>query len=162
MPTPIYFFYRTLTPIYDSKTDQKTFAQESAILIETFELKRRFSQNCRFGWLSLAAPHIFQEYEETCLFTQHNSLQANLFEYIPKFIKTPHHSLVVGASPKWGSPMRVGEREPALRSIILSLLALRSDVSIELALYFISSCLFFLYLHSFFINYCFCHPLITL
>ena len=56
---------------------------------------------------------------QTCLFTQHDSLQANLFEYIPKFIKkTPHHSLVVGASPKWGSPMRVGEREPALRSII--------------------------------------------
>ena len=105
---------------------------------------------------------VFQEYEETCLFTQHDSLQANLFEYIPKFIKTPHHSLVVGASPKWGSPMRVGEREPAPRSIILSLLALRSDVSIELALYFISSCLLFLYLHSFFINYCFCNPLITL
>ena len=50
---------------------------------------------------------VFQEYEETCLFTWHDSLQANLFEYIPTFIKTPHHSLVVGASPKWGSPMRV-------------------------------------------------------
>ena len=50
---------------------------------------------------------LFQEYEETCLFTLHDSLQANLFEYIPTFIKTPHHSLVVGASPKWGSPMRV-------------------------------------------------------
>ena len=55
---------------------------------------------------------------QTCLFTQHDSLQANHFEYVPTFIKTPHHSLVVGASPKWGSPMRVGEREPAPRSII--------------------------------------------
>ena len=74
---------------------------------------------------------LFQEYEETCLFTQHDSLQANLFEYVPTFIKTLHHSLIVGASPRWGSPMRVGEREPAPRSIIQSLLALRSDVSIK-------------------------------
>ena len=40
---------------------------------------------------------------QTCLFTLHDSLQANLFEYIPTFIKTPHHSLVVTASHKWGS-----------------------------------------------------------
>ena len=91
--------------------------------------------------------YIFQEYEETCLFTQHDSLQANLFEYVPTFIKTPHPSLVVGASPKWGSPMRVGEREPAPHSIIQSLLALRSDMSIKLTFYFISSCFLFLYLH---------------
>ena len=85
--------------------------------------------------------YIFQEYEETCLFTQHDSLQANLFEYVPTFIKTPHHSLVVGAAPKWGSPMRVGERKPAP---IQSLLALRSDVSIKAHVLFYLFLLFIL------------------
>ena len=35
---------------------------------------------------------------QTCLFTKHDSLQANPFEHIPTFTKTPHHSLVVRAS----------------------------------------------------------------
>ena len=32
-------------------------------------------------------PYIFQEYVETCLFTQHDSLQANPFEHIPTLAK---------------------------------------------------------------------------
>ena len=61
---------------------------------------------------------------------------------IPTFIKTPHHSLVDRASPNRGSPMRVTAQAPVPHSVILSLLALRSDVSIIAHAYLISSCLF--------------------
>ena len=56
--------------------------------------------------------------------------------------QTPHYSLVDRASLIRGLPMRVTAHAPVSHSVILSLLALRSDVSIIAHAYLISSCLF--------------------
>ena len=72
----------------------------------------------------------FQEYEETCLFTiarfsASESLRVypNIYKNSPPFASSKSFQLV-------GFAMSVRERESASDSIIVSLLALREDVSI--------------------------------
>ena len=73
---------------------------------------------------------VFQEYEETCLFTIARFSASESLRVYPNIYKNSPPFASSKGFPLVGIAMSVRERESASDSIILSLLALREDVSI--------------------------------
>ena len=73
---------------------------------------------------------IFQEYEETCLFTLARFSASESLRVYPNIYKISPPFASSKGVPQVGFAMRVRELESASYSIIPSLLALRADVSI--------------------------------
>ena len=78
---------------------------------------------------------LFQEYEETCLFTKHESLQGDSPRVYPNILKCSLHSLVTKGIRLVGFATRAMVRESPTHYLILNSLAFaRGRVILRLAL----------------------------
>ena len=93
--------------------------------------------------------YIFQEYEETCLFTLARFSASESLRVYPNIYKNSPPFASSKGVPQVGFAMSVRERESAPYSIIISLLALRADVSI------LARALFYLFLPFILISHLF-------
>ena len=101
---------------------------------------------------------VFQEYEETCLFTKHESLQGDSPRVHPKILKCSLHSLVTKGIRLVGFATRAMVCTTSFWIHSHS----REDVWSYAHTFSFSFCLLFLYLIIFTLNYSLCSVIITL
>ena len=97
----------------------------------------------------LSDSSLFQEYEETCLFIKHESLQGDSPRVYPNILKCSLHSLVARVSPLVGFATRAMMRESSTHCLILNSLAFARGCVILRSRFLISPFAFYSYISSY-------------